>query len=127
MSPTRLGCSGARYSKALTRKVEWPRLNGFQLSESLEFGAVKTLPVPTKLAQQPGSGQPRIVMKSPVGVTVAGVAILPATTDALEQDDIAVSLDRWHATFTPGHAAPVVKVDLLQPLRHDRSSARLSC
>jgi hypothetical protein len=38
-----------------------------------------------------------------------------------------MSLDRWHATFTPGHAAPVVKVDLLRPLHHGHSSARLSC
>ena len=118
MSPTRLGCSGARYSKALTRKVEWPRLSGFQLSESLEFGAVKTLPVPTKLAQQPGSGQPRIVMKSPVGVTVADVAVLPATTDALEQDDIAMSFDQGRGKFTPGHAAPDKKIDGLRRLSH---------
>mgnify|MGYP001788622017 CR=1 FL=1 len=49
------------------------------------------------------------MVKSPVGVAVAGVPVLPATTDALEQDDIAMSLDRWHVTFTPGHAAPDVK------------------
>lgn len=98
-----------------------------QLSESLEFGTFKSLPIPPKLAKQPGSGQLRIMMKSPVGVAVAGVPVLPATTDALEQDDIALSLDHWHATFTAGHAAPDVKADLLRPLHHDLSSARLSC
>jgi hypothetical protein len=37
-----------------------------------------------------------------------------------------MSLDRWHVTFTPGHAAPDVKADLLRPLHYDHSSAPLS-
>lgn len=98
-----------------------------QLSEAPEFGTLESLPLPPKLAKQSSSGQHRIMVKSPVGVAVAGVPVLPATTDALEQDDIALSLDHWPVTFTPGHAAPDVKADLLRPLHHDRSSARLSC
>ena len=98
-----------------------------QPSESLEFGTFKSLPIPPKLAKQSSSGQHRIMVKSQIGLAVAGVSEFPATTDALEQDDIALSLDRWPVAFTPGHAAPDVKADLLRPLHHDRSSARLSC
>ncbi len=106
-----------------------PAIRGLVMcvSESPEFGTFKSLPIPPKLAKQPGSGEHRIMVKSPVGVAVAGVPVLPATTDALEQDDIAVSFDGWHVTFTLGHAAPDVKADLLRPLRRDHSSARLSC
>lgn len=67
------------------------------------------------------------MVKRAVRLAMAGEPVFPATTDALEQDDIAMSLVRWHVTFTPGHAAPDVKADLLRPLRHDRSSVRLSC
>ncbi len=109
MSPTRLGFS-TRHDEALTR---------FQLSESLEFSPVKSLPVPTQLAKQPGSGQHRITVKSPVGFTVTGVPIFPAVADALEQDDVAMSFDQWRDTFTPGHAEPDKKVDGLRRLRHD--------
>lgn len=109
MSPTRLGFS-ARHEESLTR---------FQLSESLEFGTVKSLSIPTKLAKQPGSGKHRITVKSPVGVTVAGVPVFPTAADALEQDDVAMSFDQWRGTFAPGHAAPDKKADGLRRLRHD--------
>ena len=109
MSPTRLEFS-ARHDEALTR---------FQLPESLEFGTVISLSIPTKLAKQPGSGKHRITVKSPVGVTVAGVPVFPAAADALEQDDVAMSLVQWRGTLTPGHTAPDKKVDGLRRLRHD--------
>ena len=63
-----------------------PVIRGFAVcvSKAPEFGTFKSLPIPPKLAKQPGSGQNRIMVESPVGVTVAGVPVLPATTDALE-------------------------------------------
>jgi len=61
-------------------------------SEAPELGTFKSLPVPTKLAKQSSFGKHRIMVKPPVGLTVVGVPVLPAITDALEQDDITASL-----------------------------------
>ena len=92
---------------------DWFWLTGTQHSKTLKFGTFKSLPIPPKLAKQSSSGQHRIVVESTVGATVAAVPVLPAATDTLEQDDIAMSLDLWPVAFTPGHAAPDVKADLL--------------
>ncbi len=49
------------------------------------------------------------MVKRPVRLAMAGEAVFPAPTDALKQDDIAVSHGPWALAVTPGHAAPDVK------------------
>lgn len=61
------------------------------MSETPELRTVKPPPIPAKLMEQPGSGLDRFVSKAPVGFTIAGVLVFPATTDALVKNDVHAS------------------------------------
>lgn len=58
------------------------------MSETPELRTVKPPLIPAKLMQQPGPGLDRVISKTPVGFTLAGVLVFPATTDALVQNDV---------------------------------------
>ena len=58
------------------------------MSETPELRTVNPPLIPAKLMQQPGSGLDRVISKTPVGFTMAGVLVFPATANALKQDDV---------------------------------------
>ena len=58
------------------------------MSKTPELRTLNPPLIPAKLMQQPGSGLDRVISKTPVGFTMAGVLVFPATTDALVQNDI---------------------------------------